>query len=509
MSDFNDMRAALGEKAVQEAIEGAELVPLEEANAGLGRNYNAILERLSSLHPFEYERSRENEAEKLSIRVSVLDSEIMKLRLLKEKADKNASDACGFEEVMPWEESVDGALLFAELVSVFKTYLSLQAYQAETLALWAIFSHCIDAGNIAPKLLIYSPEKRCGKTTLLDVLMNLVWKALPASNISPAATFRAIESIGGTIMIDEADTFIKDNPELQGIINSGHRKSLAYTLRCEGNDFTPKKFSTWAPTVIAMIGKPKDTILDRSILIEMKRKRPDEDVKRFIHHKQEAGLHILARKICRWADDHFDALSAADPLIPGGLHDRAADNWRPLLAIADQMGEEIAKKARIAAKSLSTQEEDEDHASASNILLSDIRDYFETNSQDGIQEATGEHKVTTQDLLIYLHGLEERPWPEWNRGKPITPRQIARLLRPFGIASKKIRIGYKTNQGYTHAQFIDAFARYLSGTPEHPSKNNDLEENLNGTACPIVPEYLGAKALIYNTCSGVPDSEVI
>ena len=46
-------------------------------------------------------------------------------------------------------------------------------------------------------------------------------------------------------------------------------------------------------------------------------------------------LTPLARRAARWAADHLDALSGADPDVPAELHDRAADNWRPLLAVAD------------------------------------------------------------------------------------------------------------------------------------------------------------------------------
>src|SRR5690606_7820556 len=97
-----------------------------------------------------------------------------------------------------------------------------------------------------------------------------------ASNTTPAVIYRVIENTGGTIMIDEADTFIRNNTELAGIINSGHRKKYATVMRCEGDKHDVRAFSTWAPMVIAMIGKPQDTIVDRSIIITMRRKTEGE-----------------------------------------------------------------------------------------------------------------------------------------------------------------------------------------------------------------------------------------
>lgn len=356
-----------------------------------------------------------------------------------------------------WPEPVDGAVLFEELSDTFRKYLALQPYQAETLALWSIFSYSFNASNIAPKLLIHSPEKRCGKTTLLDVLSELVWKPLLASNITPAVIFRVIENVGGTIMIDEADTFIRDNTELTGIINSGHRKKHAIVWRCDGDKNEPKTFSTWAPTVIAMIGKPKDTIVDRSIIITMRRKTAEEQVSRFIPHKAEAELKVLASKIARWCDDNFDDLCEAEPQMPEGLNDRAADNWRPLLAIADLIGSDCSLLARKASIHLNQREIDEESTSISSLLLSDIYDAFQMEK---------DNRIATDRLLGCLWSIEDRPWADWNRGRPITAAQIARHLRPFGISPQKMRFGNSTIRGYERQQFEDAFTRYLPGTPE-------------------------------------------
>jgi hypothetical protein len=41
--------------------------------------------------------------------------------------------------------------------------------------------------------------------------------------VTAAATFRAIETLQPTLLIDEADTFFGENVELRGILNSGHR----------------------------------------------------------------------------------------------------------------------------------------------------------------------------------------------------------------------------------------------------------------------------------------------
>lgn len=457
-----------------------------------------VIERLSKLPKLEYEIQRKAIAKDLDIRVNFLDVEVEKLR----PVSSDNSDSLFLKEVEPWDSEVEGYDLFNSLVVLFHKYLALQKYQAEALALWVIFSYCFDANNIAPKLLIYSPEKRCGKTTLLDVLEGVVWKPLQASNISSAALFRTIDAFGGcTIMIDEADTFLNDKPEIDGIINSGHRKSGAFTVRLVGDSHEPKQFSTWSPNIIAMIGKPKDTIVDRSIKIEMRRKKTTETLERFLKHKTELELHNLARKISRWSKDNFDALRVAEPELPLGLNDRACDNWRPLLAIADLIGNDCPKIARQSAFNLSTTKEEEDE-SAGVTLLKSIKEIFENDKYLS--------KISTEELLKKLHELDDSPWAEWNRGKEITARQISRILKPYHISPKTIRIGSRTQKGYERDWFNETFERYLFDLSVTPSQPKEIKASsaipMRNTA-PTVADKKPMQPLEKIDCYGVADEE--
>lgn len=382
------------------------------------------------------------------------------------------------ENKLLWNETVDGQSLFEELVSTFNKYLSLEEYQAEALSLWAIFSHSYDANNISPRLLITSPEKRCGKTTLIDVLMGLVNEPLNASNITPAAMFRAIEHYGGTVMLDEADTFIKNNQEINGIINSGHRKSQASVIRCEGEKHIPRKFSTWSPCVIAMIQKPTDTIIDRSIIIEMKRKKQNDRIERFSPSKSEEELAILKKKIVRWVSDNYESLKDSNPFVSLEINDRAQDNWRPLMAIATRLGSDVLDIATNASLKLSQSGIDEEDSPAI-LLLSDIQEIFLT---------TRELKITTEALLDNLNEIEDRPWAEWNKGRPITARQIATKLKPFGIKPRKLRIGSHTANGYELKYCEDSFDRYLNGTVPYNVPDKEGFNPLKNKDCSTVPD---------------------
>ena len=109
--------------------------------------------------------------------------------------------------------------------SGIRRYVVLDAAAADAVALWCVGTHAFDCFTIFPRLIATSPEPRCGKTTLLDAVERLVPRPLAAANITAPALFRTIEAARPTLLLDEADTFAKDNEDLRGILNSGHRRN--------------------------------------------------------------------------------------------------------------------------------------------------------------------------------------------------------------------------------------------------------------------------------------------
>jgi putative DNA primase/helicase len=71
-------------------------------------------------------------------------------------------------------------------------------------------------------------------------------------------------------------------------------------------------------------------------------------------------------------------------------------------------------------------------------------------------------KISFTGLIQALCDEDEAGWATYNRGKPITPRQVSRRLKEYGISSKPTRFGYDgVQKGFDSDQFGDAFARYL------------------------------------------------
>lgn len=396
---------------------------------------------LAKLPPLEYDQQREEAAKELGVRVSALDKAVAAIR-----GDGREPEQSGeqFEDPEPWSEPVDGAALLHSLCATLDRFVRFVSPEArDAVALWVLLAHAHDAAAISPLLAVESPEKRSGKTTLLSAVSLLVPRAMPAVNCSPSVTFRAIEKFRPTVLIDEGDTFLRDNDDLRGILNGGHNRLSAWVWRSQGDDHEPRRFNVWAPKVVALIGDLPDTLQDRAIVIPMRRKLPSEAVERF-RADRVAWAVSLKRKATRWASDNLSALKDADPEVPAKLHDRAADNWRTIIGIAELCG--WGERARRAALVLSGSGEDDDTPAL--MLLADCREIFE-----GWHNST----ISPRELAAQLVELEGRPWGDWRMGRPISERSVGRLLAPFGIKSHRT---HKSRMFHT-GDFEDAWKRYL------------------------------------------------
>ena len=386
---------------------------------------------------------------------------------------KQQGEPIRFNDPEPYSEPVNGAALFDQTYEIIGKYIRCGIMEKIAIVLFILHSHLFDASEHSPILGITSPVKRCGKTTLLSLLKVLCPRAISTSNISAPALYRIIPAAKPTVLIDEADSFAKDKEELRGIINSGYSRSDAHVLRCDGDNFEVRQFDVYCPKAIAMIGTLRDlgdTVQDRAIEVKLQRagiaERPDK-----FRRKQRESLRVLHSKLARYAKDNIGALKKIEPNVPAELNDRAADGWEPLLAIAELIGETIPENARDAARALSGYEE----TNSINLeLLQDIRTVF---------NGTGRESITTGDLLEHLNKLEEAPWSGYHRGKELSGRGLAKLLRPFGITSELMRINGTPGRGYEVRQFEDAWKRYLPPcvsvtsvtNNDKPNKNNALD----------------------------------
>lgn len=413
---------------------------------------DAKIKQLAALSLLEYERVRVDVAKQLECRPAILDALVKVTR-----KEKNV-DKLPFNEVEPCFEEIKPSQLLNEVSETIKRFIVLDDEEADAATLWIAYSWFIDVAEIAPLAIVNAPEKSCGKTQLLTVLGRMCYRPLPASNATLSALFRAVELWRPTILIDEADTFFRENYELHGMVNAGYLRD-GYVLRSEatGDTFEPRMFSVFSPKALAGIALEKhlpDATMSRGIVFNLRRKLSNESVQR-LRHANKNLFTSITRKLARFAQDYSESVRLARPTLPDALNDRQQDNWDGLFAIAACAGDEWVKRATEAALKLSISDK---AISTGNELLSDIQTILKTKSIN---------KISTADLIDELCHDSEAPWSTYNKGRPISGRQLARQLKPYGIFSKDIKFSYgNTLKGFSAEMFEDAFNRYIATPPE-------------------------------------------
>jgi hypothetical protein len=354
---------------------------------------------------------------------------------------------------------IEGTAILDRLHATLTRYVVLPSPEAtDAVTLWVAASHAQPAWAHAPRLVIRAPEKRCGKSRLLDIVEGTCHEPLITVNASPAAVYRAIGSdTPPTLLVDEADTIFggknaEANEDLRGLLNAGHQRNRP-AIRWDHATHRLEKIPTFAMAALAGIGAMPDTIEDRAVVIRMRRRAPGETVAPYRHRRDGPALRQLANDLTEWLRRHLTRLERAEPVMP--LEDRAADTWEPLIAVADLAAGEWPERGRHAAEVL-TAERDGNTVSSDRIrLLTDCRAAF------GPHEA-----IPTAVLLDRLKADPEAPWAEYG-STGLTAMKLGALLREYDIRSDTIRFAQPTGQvkGYRRAEFTDAWQRYCPAEP--------------------------------------------
>lgn len=354
-------------------------------------------------------------------------------------------------------------------------------------------SSTVAEGEIFPEVILW-PDPLDG-AALLDALASIIKRHVIAdqATIHAAALWAAM-----TWFIDVVDAFLAEHDEARGILNAGFTRDSAFVIRCVGDDHTPTRFNVWGAKALCGIGKIADTLADRSIPLRLRRKKTGESTVK-IRHANALEFAQLGGQLARFAIDNREAVRKARPAEIEGLNDRANDCWEPLLAVAEIAGGDWPRQARSAALALHGLEEDTPSIGAE--LLACIREAFDNRHTD---------KLSTADLLDALAENDESPWATWNRGKPMTPHQLAKRLGEFSITSNTVRIGIKTPKGYRLEQFTEAFERYLcsdtpnaTATPPQPSNHGPCSQSASATPRLSVAPSASLKASNHKACGVV------
>ena len=197
--------------------------------------------------------------------------------------------------------------------------------------------------------------------------------------------------------------------------------------------------------------------------------------------------------------------------MPAALHDRAADCWRPLLAIAEAVGGDWPARAEAAALALSGDAlEDPDIGTE---LLTDIQTIFDeyTHENGTIKTVPNELEddaIKTDVVLAKLHEMADWPWPLFGKTeKPLSSHKLARLLKPFGIASAG-RVSFRDERAraYRVDAFAEAFTRYSPS--KCPSVQTPITTGLKSRfqSVPADPELDTLKMQVSSMNTGLQDT---
>jgi hypothetical protein len=357
------------------------------------------------------------------------------------------------------------------IIFLLEMYVALKPHEYVAVALWVLHTHVYNQFMVTPRLALRSPVPGCGKTTLFDVLTRLIAMPKKFDLITPAALYRLLDEAHPSLLIDEVDNLglaLGQNGRLRAVFNSGHRKGGTGTLMERGHR---REFSLFAPLALAlpdMFGVLPRTLNERNITIMMERHDGQRRLERFHANHPDPALDAAYTQIRLWCRE---AELNPDPEMP--VRNRWADNWRPLISIADALG--CGEQARDAMLAFAREYHEAD---IKIVLLTSIRKVFNVRGVD---------RLSSKALLDALHELDETEWCEYRgtRGDQQPHRlketELASTLREFRIKSLTVwprnrTAGSKSAKGYRRSQFEDAWRMYCddAGTASHTSSIRGL-----------------------------------
>jgi len=433
---------------IENLIKEAEATPIDEE-----------LKELAMLKKHEYQTIREKAAKRLGfIGVTALDESVKEMRT-ELKNDNIVDTDSFFEEIQPYDGVVDTSSLLGEIRDVINDYLFLPPFADVVLTFWIAHAHVYQCFKISPRLVITSTDPESGKSMVLDVLEQLLPKPLLIHNVTASAFCRSVKEYRPTLLLDEYDTYMKNNEDIRGVINAGQKFNGKH-LKCEGDDHKPTFFPCYCPVALAGIGKLHATVMSRSHIIKMKPAKPFELKKDFDYDDLDREK-LLRSKLVRWALDNQDALKKSKPKLHESLKNRKKDSWKPFYAIAKLAGDKWVDLANYTVeathkgRSLSFKEK----------LLADIRYIFELSNLE---------EISSEDLAKKLNNLEFRRYDELNDGNGATQNWIGSMLSGYEIKTTRLNVyvdGERIQKrGYKREMFEDTWDRHLGCDVEYENQ---------------------------------------
>jgi hypothetical protein len=384
----------------------------------------------------------------------------------------------GSFDAPPLDESERFPLLDL-LMAVIDQYVSVTPQQCLFIALWILHTHIFDRRLFmhTPRLLVSSPVRGCGKSTLMLLLEALAANADRSDNLTAASIFHQMDPFQATptFLLDEGDNLdLLGNRILRAVLNAGYLMGGTVKRFFNGRSH---KFEVFAPLALAAIDALNILplpLLRRCIVVEMQRRaRNAKPLQRL--NTQDLGFqqerNMMREKFSRWAANF--PLNPPEPATPPELSDSSADNWRVLLAIADDLGH--GAEARAAALALSEHQKEDETI----LLLTDIRTVFDMSNAD---------RFWVEALVEALVQMPDSQWSDWRgpqgdlQPHKLTTRELRSVLRSFSICPAHTVFQHGTrqqrgpsNKGWYRFDFEQAWQVYCPPPADTQTHGHTLQ----------------------------------
>jgi hypothetical protein len=333
--------------------------------------------------------------------------------------------------------------------------------QCLLIALWILHTHIFDQRfyMVTPRLLVSSPVRGCGKTTLMLLLESLCANGDRSDNVTAASLYYDMDPFKptSTFLLDEGDNMdLLGNAIMRAVLNAGYKRGGTIKRYINGR---PQRFEVFAPLAIAAIDAMNILpmpLLRRCITVELRRRDPKTEPLQELNTQDPGFLQekeMMRTRFTRWAA----GFKQSKPDIPQLLSDSSRDNWRVLLAIADDLGK--GEEARAAALVLSEHQKEDETID----LMTAIRTVFDTFHLD---------RSWIDEMVKALLEMPDGQWSDWRgphgdlQPHKLTARELRSVTRSFGVVAHTVyKIGGKEDRGgskggWYRSDFETAWASY-------------------------------------------------
>jgi len=357
-----------------------------------------------------------------------------------------------------------GCALISQLESYIRSYVSLaETCYALVIALWLMATHTWPAFDAFPYLVVTSATKRSGKTRLLELMSFVASNSRLVASISPAALYRTVHAEKPTLLVDEAEMFSSAKSEFRSLLNTGYRRGQ--TVKRHDGDY-----ETYCPKAFALIGDVHDTLRDRSIVVEMRRREP---ARRFVYAAAKEEGAALREMISATVSLKTEEITNAVRKFEGlsFLTDRDEEIWSPLFILCrlicpDRVDELTRAAADISAAKTAKARRYTELGDQENMVQEE--EYAVRLLRDMLHVIGDQTQITTQEAITKLRQIPTSPWRRF-RGEGLKDgiegaMVVAGLFSRFGVKSSTIRIAPKsagtgsTAKGYKRDALLNALA---------------------------------------------------